>query len=1028
MKSNEKNNKKLALFLTFFLLIPGFLTFQGIYANNINAQNDSSTIEDEERKEIQPNYIIPDYVLSGTKFNEPFPYFDINDKFIASSDTGYESDAIIRVDLEYTCSDSMSLSVDLPAGLHQYDRGDDLSELPSLYGNPDYVIDQIRTDYSYTFNVYKVGILLGDHGKFWIWVDGVEKVYAYLVSPETRTGSGYHYSYPGSYTDASFVHTRMLSTNILFNPGFVASFSVSMTWTVKYHTYIKADYNWIAPDDGSGADIPVAFGKVYNLPYQSNGGSPKFRGVTHPGSYSDDIDWNQWDYTSLELYDSGNLLVNGDNWYTSNPGTDIYVVMESKNTISPQMTIKTDKTDFNMVNYYVDFADGTGYLEKPSLTEPSKGGGFVNVKYLQPNEELLCFGTSSVGPYSGLGDIFKKHMQIVLGEMDNNYYLWDLTHDVLNSEIVGNNILLANRSGFVNPDAFFGAFSKSTSQSDTEFYPLFIYETFSDNINRLGTVGSGYSTTPIKFYEYDLIKDFALDIPNNEFTFTFTADPIPEFQGPGVIEPDFINRTLTGALLKVVEDLDTDGNYYEHTSYEIEVNQELASSGVFLESITFPESVYTYDSMTDYARGSTYSDSNKIDMQFSGAVPQGMIMSLKVYPKIMSDDNDFTLFEINDDHKILENDHSLLGLFDFFIHSDDPSDVLKLPQRNIALQIDLLIKNDTIGEELLLDITLDDPIIYLGDPKSPVGKDITGLHFEIAKDDLGNFIYDKIDPDVLPTNSDTVEYVIPAELGNYYYASLLQDENVITYGKEGVGESCLTFIKGPVPEIFALSSNAGDPDTDGNFDLTWDSSSGANNYSVYQYSKFITEINGSLTNLIDETEALTLPLIGYTDGTYYFIVVAHNDYGDTLSNCIDVTVANPSSPPGDFVLSSNAVLPDIDGIFDLSWGSSSGANNYSVYQYSKFITEINGSLTNLIDETEALTLPLIGYTDGTYYFIVVAHNDYGDTLSNCIDITVVIPPTQLPPIPGYDLIYVIGLLSIIPTFIIIKKRRNFKIK
>ncbi|MBY9014810.1 MAG: hypothetical protein KGD68_03885 [Candidatus Lokiarchaeota archaeon] len=988
MKSNRKKNRELIIFLTVLLLIPGILAFQSFYAIDLNTQSNSSIAEDEKQNEIESSYIIPDYDLSGSKFIEPFPYFDINDKFLASSDTNYESDASVSVVLEYTCTDSLSLTVDLSKGLYQFDKGCDLSKLPILYGNPYFEIVNIRTDFIYSFSI--PFDLFGDHGEFWIWVDGVQKVYNYLVPGESVVASSSQSSYPGSFNDPYFVHARIRSLNLPLSVRYRASFSISITWTVVYITNVKAKYNWIAPDNGSGATVPVAFGKVYNLPYQSNGGSPIFKNIGILGGIYDSIDASQWDSPFVELYDNGNLLVNGDNWYTSTPGTDIFVVMKSKNILSSQMTIQTDKTDFNMVNYYVDFADGTGYLEKSILTEPSKGGGFVNVKYLQPNEELLCFGTSSIGgKFAGLGDVSKKHMQIILGEINDSRYLWTPFHDIQDSEILGNNILLANRSGYDEPDAFFGTFSKAASQPDTDFYPLFIYETFSDDVNKLGTVGSGYSSTPIKFYEYDLTKNFFLDIPNDEFDFTFTADPIPEFQGFGVLEPYFINRTFTGALLKVIEDLDIDGNFYEHSSYEIEVNQELASSGVFLESMTFPESVYTYESMTDYDRGSIYSDNNKIDMQFSGEVPQGMIMSLKVYPKIMNNDNDFILFEINDTHKILENDHSLLGLIDFYSHSDDPVDVLKLPQRNIALQIDLLIKNDTTGEEVLLNITLDNSILYLGDPKPPVDKDITGFHFEIAKDDLGNFIYDEVDPDVLPGNSDTFEYLIPAELGNYYYASLLQDENVITYGKEGTGETCLMFIKGPIPGKFALSTDAGIPDDDGNFDLIWENSDGANNYSVYQYSKYITEINGSLTLLLDKTTDLSLPLSLSTNEIFYFIVVAHNDYGDTLSNCIEVGVG---IPPSDFILSSNAGTPDDDGLFDLSWTNSDRTINYSVYQYSKFITNINSSLTLLIDETTDISLPLSISNNEIFYFIVVAHNDYGDTLSNCIEVVVCIPP------------------------------------
>ena len=225
-----------------------------------------------------------------------------------------------------------------------------------------------------------------------------------------------------------------------------------------------------------------------------------------------------------------------------------------------------------------------------------------------------------------------------------------------------------------------------------------------------------------------------------------------------------------------------------------------------------------------------------------------------------------------------------------------------------------------------------------------------------------------------------------------------------------------------LPGDFVLSSNAGDPDSDGNFDLTWTVSSGAINYSIYRYSSFITEINGSLTLLADEITDLSMGLSGYTDGTYYFIAVAHNDYGDTLSNCINVSVEVPQQPPGDFVLSSNAGDPDPDGNFDLTWTVSSGATNYSIYRYSSYITEINGSLTLLADEIIDLSMGLTSYSDGTYYFIVVAHNDYGDTLSNCVEITVLqegIPPG----IPGFSLMVILSILGISILFVI---NKNYK--
>jgi hypothetical protein len=223
--------------------------------------------------------------------------------------------------------------------------------------------------------------------------------------------------------------------------------------------------------------------------------------------------------------------------------------------------------------------------------------------------------------------------------------------------------------------------------------------------------------------------------------------------------------------------------------------------------------------------------------------------------------------------------------------------------------------------------------------------------------------------------------------GTYYFIVVAHNE----YGD--TLSNCITVVVGLYPSDFVLSSNAGDPDDNGLFTLSWTTSSKASNYSVYQYSGFITEINGSLALLANEITDLSLDLSGYSDGTYYFIVVAHNDYGDTLSNCIHVVVR---LPPGSFLLSiPDDVGTDIDGIFHLAWTVAFGANNYSVYQYSSFITEINESLILLVDKITDLNLALSGYTDGKYYFIVVAYNDYGDTLSNCVWIDV-----QLPPPPG----------------------------
>ena len=228
------------------------------------------------------------------------------------------------------------------------------------------------------------------------------------------------------------------------------------------------------------------------------------------------------------------------------------------------------------------------------------------------------------------------------------------------------------------------------------------------------------------------------------------------------------------------------------------------------------------------------------------------------------------------------------------------------------------------------------------------------------------------------------------------------------------------------PGDFTLSSNAGSPDDDGAFTLSWTSSSGANNYSIYQYSSYITDINGSLTLLANETNSLSLPISGFSNGSYYFIAVAFNNFGERTSNSINIVVGIPP-PPSSFTLYSNAGSPDNDGNFTLTWSSSSGANNYSVYQSSSYIYNINGSLTQLANEINTLALSLSGFSNGTYFFVVVAFNDSGNKTSNVLIIIVelTVGTSTTPGIPGFNLI-IVGLVIGIVSVILIKKKLKLK--
>ncbi|MFX1478691.1 MAG: hypothetical protein ACFFCI_11235, partial [Promethearchaeota archaeon] len=259
-----------------------------------------------------------------------------------------------------------------------------------------------------------------------------------------------------------------------------------------------------------------------------------------------------------------------------------------------------------------------------------------------------------------------------------------------------------------------------------------------------------------------------------------------------------------------------------------------------------------------------------------------------------------------------------------------------------------------------------------------------------------------------------------------YFSDLLSGNKEVSDALEQMEKEIEEILfKSLLPESFTLLSTADNPDGDGDFTLVWSSSSGAANYSVYQYDKFITEINGSLTPLANEITDLTLPLSDYSDGIYYFIVVAHNKYGDTLSDCLEITVFLPL--PDSFTLLSSADNPDDDGEFTLIWSSSSGATSYSVYQYDKFITEINGSLTQIANEISATSLPLSGYANGTYYFIISANNQYGYTLSDCVEVQVAIPPVsgkKEQGVPGYNGFIFIVFISFASIILIFKLQKE----
>jgi len=211
----------------------------------------------------------------------------------------------------------------------------------------------------------------------------------------------------------------------------------------------------------------------------------------------------------------------------------------------------------------------------------------------------------------------------------------------------------------------------------------------------------------------------------------------------------------------------------------------------------------------------------------------------------------------------------------------------------------------------------------------------------------------------------------------------------------------------------------------------------AHNYTGQSLSwTATTDMNPNTYTITLNGTTTVVPALAWTNGTPIIynipdgLSTGPHTYEITFSNMDDETVSDtvvftvnpaPAQPPESFTLSSDADFPDDDGIFGLSWTISNGADNYSIYMHNTPITVIDSTLTLIVDQTAMSPFSVTGLSNGEYYFVVVAHNQNGDTLSNNVHVTVEIAVDE---ISGYNTLVVLGIVII--TGVILFKRKKIK--
>ncbi len=196
------------------------------------------------------------------------------------------------------------------------------------------------------------------------------------------------------------------------------------------------------------------------------------------------------------------------------------------------------------------------------------------------------------------------------------------------------------------------------------------------------------------------------------------------------------------------------------------------------------------------------------------------------------------------------------------------------------------------------------------------------------------------------------------------------------------------------PGEVILNTSAQEPDLDGVFNLTWTQIGVANNYTLYEHHEPIMEINQDLTILATNITNKTYTMIRQENEVLFYKLVAFNRYGNSSSSYLSINVHLTPLLYNDFQV--NYMYHSHFKEIILTWTNSPNVDNYSIYKSKKYITGINDDLTLVESGLKKNSFNITQVEEGIFYYIVVAYNEFGYSISNCASIRLGAPPREEP--------------------------------